>query len=260
MTEPLSADVLRMSDPDRTALFFDFDGTLVEFAERPELVRLAPNIKSDLKRLAGAVDGALAIVTGRDLADIDRFLHPLRLALAGVHGLMQRGLDGAMHRLPVDGQAIALLEDRLSGLIDASPELLLERKPGSLALHYRARPDLEKTCIATMDAAVRDLDGLTLLHGKMVVEAKAGDWNKGLAITRFMAERPFAGRVPFFAGDDVTDEDAFREVNALDGVSVKVGPGETAARYRVDTIAELHERLRELAGFLEQPAGENGSP
>lgn len=251
MTEALTESVIRAIHPSNSAFFFDFDGTLVEFADQPDLVKLAPEIRRDIDRIAGAADGALAIITGRDLGDIDRFLAPMVLPIAAVHGLMRRSADGFVHHSPVDGDAIEVLEDRLQAFVESTPGVLLERKQGSVALHYRRRPSLEAACVAAMDEAAYDLSGVHLLRGKMVIEAKAGAGNKGLAVAEFMAERPFVCRTPIFAGDDTTDEDAFREVNARHGVSIKVGTGSTCAQYRIEDIAALHEWLHELVDALE---------
>jgi len=234
-------------DPHAIALFLDFDGTLVGFADHPEQVFLLAETRAALTLLSGALGGALAVVTGRDIGVVDGFLAPLRLPVAGVHGLKRRSADGALHEAVVDGQVLGALHDRLARLVEISPGLLLERKSASVALHYRARPELEGRCIAAMDEAVAGLAGLHLMRGKMVIEAKADGSDKGGAVEEFLAEQPFAGRRPFFAGDDVTDEDAFAAVNARGGVSIKVGPGPTAARYRAADIADFLAWLQGLA-------------
>lgn len=251
MTEPLTASVLQAIHPAETALFFDFDGTLVELADQPHLVKLAPEILHDIARIVAAVDGALAIITGRDLSDVDRYLAPLTLPIAGVHGLTRRSADGSLHQSPINGDAIDALQDRLGNFVESLSGVLLERKQGSVALHYRVRPDLEAACVKAMDEATHDVSDLHILRGKMVIEAKTGPRNKGFAVADFMAEKPFAGRSPIFAGDDVTDEDAFEEVNARQGISIKVGAGKTTAHYRVETIAALHGWLHDLVGALE---------
>jgi trehalose 6-phosphate phosphatase len=251
MTIPLTAKNLQFSQRAKPAFFFDFDGTLVEFADHPDLVEMSQDIRDGINRIVDAVDGALAIVTGRDICDIDRFFAPSKLSVAGVHGMMRRRGDGVIDRSPINVDAIDTLENRLQQFVVGFPDLLLERKSGSIALHYRARPDLEVACVKEMDKATADIKGLHVLHGKMVVEAKAGDWNKGNAIADFMAEEPFLRRVPVFAGDDLTDEDGFREVNARDGMSIKVGPGKTQAHYRIAGVSALQTWLHDFADMLE---------
>lgn len=250
MTEPLTVNLLQKIHPARAAIFLDFDGTLVEFAEHPELVRLAPEVRRDIGLIAELVHGALAIITGRDIGKIDEFLSPLVLPVAGVHGLTRRSADGAVHRFPIDQTAIEILMDRLQTFAGGTPQLLLERKQGSVALHYRKSPELEASCVKAVDGAVSDLAGIHVLRGKMVIEAKVDFGDKGSAVGDFMAEKPFAGRIPVFAGDDVTDEDAFRTVNESHGISIKVGRGTTSAHYRVESINAFHKWLHDLVTTL----------
>jgi trehalose 6-phosphate phosphatase len=252
MTEPLSALGARSIDPQRTAIFLDFDGTLVEIAEHPDLVQLSPVTQDAVGRIYAALGGALAVVTGREIGDVDRFLEPLHLPIAGVHGLNRRSRDGLVHGPVIDARIVSVLADRLQPFVSGSKGLFLERKPGSIALHYRARPDLEADCVAAMDDAVHGVEGVHLIRGKMVIEARADAGDKGGAVEGFLSEVPFAGRTPFFAGDDVTDEDAFAVVNSRQGISVKVGPGETRARYRADSIPEFLDWLRGVADELER--------
>lgn len=224
---------------DGLAVFLDFDGTLVEIAERPEAVRVTPEARSILARLSRRLGGALAIITGREIEAIDAFLPGLALPVAGVHGLVRRGADGEIHvsdhaRLPVERIA-----SRLEPLMERAPELLLEPKAGSLALHYRARPDLQEACLSAMRRAVEDIEAAVLLEGKSVIEAKPAGRDKGSAVEDFLQEPPFAGRRPLYAGDDVTDEDAFGVVAARSGLTIKVGEGETRAAYRCDSPADL---------------------
>ena len=116
---------------------------------------------------------------------------------------------------------------------------MLEKKRGALALHYRLRPDLEALCVSLVEDAAAALPKTVLTRGKMVIETRFHAATKGTAIKDFLEEPPFRGRLPFYAGDDATDEDAFAAVNTLDGISVKVGPGGTAARFRVSSVSEF---------------------
>jgi trehalose 6-phosphate phosphatase len=240
-----------LSDSERIALFLDFDGTLVAIADRPDEVQLDLSTRKALMHLDTLLGGAIAIITGREIAAVDRFLDPLRLSIAGVHGLTRRDALGQMHRPAVDGGFTSAIENALYPLLQKHPALFLEYKYGAVALHYRSHPELEQACIALMETAVDALPGVELKRGKMVVEAKAVGGNKGAAIADYLNEKPFAGRRAVFAGDDVTDEDAFVLVNARDGVSIKVGPGETNATYRAAGTGEFLEWLRQLPGKLE---------
>ena len=128
-------------DPTRIALFLDFDGTLVALADRPQDVRVLPDTLRVLTALIELLGGALAIVTGRDIETIDTFLAPLKLPVAGVHGATRRDSSGTVHSGHDDGRLAAAVERLAAPLIALHPGLLLERKHGSIALHYRADPD-----------------------------------------------------------------------------------------------------------------------
>jgi trehalose 6-phosphate phosphatase len=226
------------------AVFLDFDGTLVEIAERPEGVRVPPELRGLLARLSGTLGGALAIVTGREIEAIDGFLPGLSLPVAGIHGLERRSADGHLHQPPKGALPIERIASRLEPLLEHGEGLLLEPKGASLALHYRARPELEELCLEAMRRATGDLAQVTLLQGKCVIEVKPKGYDKGRAVESFLAEAPFKGRRPLYAGDDVTDEDAFGVVETHGGLTIKVGEGETKARYRVPSPGALLDWLR----------------
>ncbi|MDN2567556.1 trehalose-phosphatase [Aquibium sp. A9E412] len=242
--------------PGRVALFLDFDGTLAEITERPDAVRVDAETRAMLARLERATGGALAIVTGRAIGDIDGFLAPLRLAVAGVHGLERRTADGARLGAAIDEAAAARVRASLEAAAAEMPGTLVEAKPGSLALHYRQAPERAEAAIAAAHAAVEGLEGVHVLNGKMVVEVKLGSATKADAVAQFMDEPPFAGRLPVVCGDDVTDEDAFREAAARGGVTVKIGPGETVAGLRAAGPAELRRWLVALADSFEPEKAE----
>ena len=239
-----------------TALFLDFDGTLVDLADHPEGVAVAPGLLALLGGLERALGGALAIVTGRQIEVVDRFLAPLVLPVAGVHGLERRDAAGRLHHPDGDPQFVELLAERLAPLLARAPELVLERKRVSLAIHYRARPDLAADCRAALEAGLEGLGDIALTEGKMVLEARPAGASKGTAVEAFLAEPPFAGRRPVVAGDDVTDEDAFAAVNAAGGVTIKIGPGPTAARHRLADPAAFLGWLGAEAAAMER--SENG--
>jgi len=236
-------------------LFLDVDGTLLEIAPRPELVHVAPTLPALLDQLAARRAGALALVSGRKLADIDNLFRPWRGAAAGVHGAERRRADGSLvlqTDSPADIAAAAALDRLRRVLAEAArrmPGVVLEDKGRSLALHYRAAPergpeilDLARTCVRRGD------DCLRLIAGKMVAELQPRFYGKDRAIAAFMAEPPFRGRVPVFVGDDTTDEDGFAEVNRMGGVSIRIGgPAPTAAVYALPSVSAA---LEWLAGSL----------
>jgi len=209
---------------DDFAVFLDFDGTLVPIVDRPDLTEVPDALRTTLQAAHAALNGALAIITGRTIADLDALLAPLCLPAAGVHGLEYRDNPGVTldtAATPLPNWARAAITD----LVSMDPGLLIEDKRHSLALHYRQAPGQQNT----VRAAIRDIidklgPDFVFQDGKMVLEIRPAGETKGTAVTRFMAEPPYAGRRPVFIGDDITDEDAFAVVNALGGDSIKVGP------------------------------------
>jgi len=227
------------------ALFLDFDGTVVDIAPQPHAVHVPQPLIETLRWLGEELDGAVAMISGRPIAQIDELLAPLRLAVAGVHGAERRGADGGMTLLST--HPLEQVEQVARQLAAEHPGLLVENKRGSLALHYRQAPALEELCLQAMQDAVADSPGLSLLRGKMVVEAKPGGASKGRAIEAFLAEPPFAGRTPVFIGDDITDEVGFATVQRLGGLGIKVGPGTTVAWQR---LADPEALRRELVATM----------
>lgn len=232
---------LHLCNPSQAALFLDFDGTLADLAPRPEAVQVDPGLVPLLREAHTRLGGAVAIISGRTVAEIDHFLNPLQLAVAGIHGAQGRRVDGRLWQVEPPGLEAA--SAAAAALVEARPGLLLERKGPALALHYRQAPALESLCIATMAQAVRDLPGIELMRGKCVVEVKPAAVSKGRAIHDFMCESPFVGRTPVFIGDDITDEAGFETVLRLGGHAIKVGTGPSLAPHRLDSPAAVHAWL-----------------
>jgi len=250
--------LLHLIEPD-TALFLDFDGTLADLAPRPDLVQVEPELVGTLRALHTCLDGALAIISGRPVAELDFFLQPLTLPAAGVHGAELRYHGEALFMPPEPG--IAPLLPRLEALVARHPGLQLERKSVAVAIHYRQAPELEALVRATVADVLRGAVGLEGLPGKMVVEIKPAGVNKGGAIATFMRMAPFAGRRPLFAGDDVTDEAGFAVARELGGVGVLVGERATAATVSVAGPAALRCWLHRSAhALLERRAQRGDAP
>lgn len=217
------------------ALFLDLDGTLAPIAARPQDVRPDPHRNNLLRRLGRALDGRLAVVTGRSLADADRILDGLVTAVAAVHGLVRRDAQGRLHeraphpRLEAAAEAFRDFAKRDSGLI-------VEEKGPSVALHFRLAPKHAEAA----RACARELageTGLRIQDGDMVQELRTPGPTKADSVTAFMAEEPFRGALPIFLGDDATDEDGFASAQALGGLGVLVGaPRKTRARNRLDNV------------------------
>ncbi len=239
------------------ALFLDVDGTLVVIAATPEQVRPEPTLQPLLQRLAGAIDGALALVSGRSLASIDRLFAPLRLPAAGLHGWERRRGDGGLVARDPPGAVLARLRPRLAAYATARPGLLLEDKGTGFALHYRLAPERGPAVRRFVRRLALAEPELRLLAGRKVAELQPRGADKGEAILAFLGESPFAGRRPVFVGDDTTDEDGFVAVNAIGGLSLRVddaetsGRGPSAAQCRVAGVAALHQWLGAVAQRLE---------
>ena len=237
------------------ALFLDFDGTLTEIAATPDRVRVDPALHGTLRELLESLDGALAVISGRRVADLDRYLAPLRLPTAGLHGLEWRGADGRVLKKRYDGRAPGGFRDRLVRLADTDPRLLIEDKGATLALHYRGAPEREAELQALMTELVADLKGYRVLCGKMVLELLPAKTGKGQAIEAYMQQYPYRGRRSVFAGDDVTDEDGFAAVARMGGISIKVGDGSSAATHRVPTVSAFVAWLQNLSHRLRSAGG-----
>ena len=231
-----------------SALFLDFDGTLVPLAETPDAIAPDPALIPMLARLQGLLGGALAIVTGRQVEALDHFLAPLHLPAACEHGLQRRDACGRLH--PQASAMPGTVLQLCNALAAAHPRLLVEHKRSSVALHYRRAPELAALCLDTLSRALRHLPRLELLHGKCVLEVRPAGVDKGRAIAAFLREEPFAGRTPVFAGDDVTDESGFAVVQAHGGMAIKVGEGASGARHRLDSPQAVHAWLQSACMHL----------
>lgn len=213
------------------ALFLDVDGTLLDIAATPEAVRVPDTLRADLRKVARRLDGALALVSGRSIAALDRLFPALSCAAAGQHGAELRLPSGEREQL----KAIEPLPERVLNGIEAVarrwPAILIERKGLSIALHYRAVPELGPDLAAALEALIApDLASVALKRGKFVLEIAPRHTDKGKAVDRLMSLRPFIGRKPVFIGDDLTDEDGFAAVIRLGGIALQVGP-ESDGRY-----------------------------
>ena len=235
------------------AYFLDVDGTLIEFADKPGDVHVDDALLGLLARLHHACGGALALVSGRTLADLEQRLGSVRIPVAGQHGLERRDAAGRRHVHATPPAAKRELRERLDALVARHPGLLLEDKGLTLALHYRQTPSLAAWLHRLLADWVAGNEALQLQKGKWVLEIKPAGFDKGSAIAEFLAEAPFCGRTPVFIGDDVTDESGFARVNLLGGYSIKVGLGRTAARYRLPDVNAVRGWL---VGAL-QAQGEN---
>lgn len=226
------------------AFFLDVDGTLIDIADLPDAIRVDTALLELIAHLHRASGGAVALVTGRSLSDLEHHLGPLRLPMAGQQGLERRDAAG---RLWIHAAAPATkfeIKEALAPVLVRHPGLLLEDKGLTLALHYRQAPQLAAYAHRLMGRLARSAGpALELQAGKRVVEIKPAGFDKGTAVSEYLSEPPFMGRRPVFIGDDLNDEHGFAEVNKLDGISIKVGKGSSCARFRLPDVAAVRRWL-----------------
>ncbi len=226
------------------AYFFDIDGTLVDLADAPADASLDAELRQLIMELHGTAGGAVALISGRAIADIDGLMPDLRLPAAGQHGIERRDAGGRISRHAFPAQQLDWVRHELATAVAPHHGLMLEDKGLSLALHYRRAPRLGSFA----HRLVRSMADRIGTHycvqtGKRIVEMKPAGRDKGMAIEEFMREDPFRGRTPLFVGDDSTDEYGFATVNRLHGHSVKVGPGRTVARWRLKDVRAVRAWL-----------------
>lgn len=210
-------------DIDDWAFFLDVDGTLLDIASSPDAVVVPEGLPETLLRLSEALGGALALVTGREIETIDRFLHPLKLPVAGVHGAELRLPDGT-HKGTAISPALPRIIAEFETFVAENEGILLEKKGRAVALHYRLNPALGEDVESFVREVVEsDGQGLEIQPGKMVVEVRPAKIDKGRAIAVFLEQEPYIGRSPLVIGDDWTDEPGFRTANARGGRSIRVG-------------------------------------
>jgi trehalose 6-phosphate phosphatase len=230
---------------ERWALFLDVDGTLLEFADDPRSVTASPLLIALLHELHAALDGALALVSGRTLAELDRVFESPAWTLVGLHGLDLRHADGIRRQFPVAAADQQGMRAAVHELAREFPGVHREAKGVAAALHCRQVPEQFPRLLAAAQDVARGLPGYELQPGNLVVEFKPSGTDKGRAVAELLHRAPFTGRRPVYLGDDLTDERAFALVNAVDGLSIRVGWREpSAARCTLPGPQAVQEWLR----------------
>ncbi|HEX6734311.1 MAG TPA: trehalose-phosphatase [Azonexus sp.] len=231
------------------AYFLDFDGTLLNLAPTPDAIVVdaaLPILLDDLRR---ACDGAVAVISGRALADLERHLAVPALITAGQHGLERRDASGRLHRHAPPPQAKEAIRRGLSPFLAGHAGVFLEDKGATLALHYRQAPELGAEAQRLLQRLVAEADhGLAVQSGKYVVEIRLAGIDKGTALAEYLAEPPFRGRRPVFVGDDRSDEHGFVAVNERGGISIGVGASPLNARYRLPAVGAVRAWLAGATG------------
>lgn len=230
--------------PDRGwALLLDFDGTVVDIADRPDSIVVLPSLIASLTRLRATL-GALAMVSGRSLAALDHFLAPLKLDAVGLHGGEIRVAGVSQGPDCTVEQAVARAACQVRRLLAGAEGVLIEHKGGSVAVHWRQAPAHGPDARTAAERVAAALGaGFRVQLGAAVAEILPAAASKGHAITRLAGEPGFQGLRLLFIGDDVTDEHGFVAVNQIGGIGVKVGGGATVARYRLRDAAAVRGRL-----------------
>jgi trehalose 6-phosphate phosphatase len=235
------------------ALFLDVDGTLADFREDPADVWLSESLLSLLSSLRDALHGALVLVSGRTVEDLDRMIGDRPLCCVGLHGLSHNAHCPLPSHASSAAAGIDALRDACRDFVQQYPGVLLEDKGLGFALHFRRNPQLATTVQEFARQSQQRFArhaGIELLEGKMVMEFRPAGASKGAAVRQLLAQLPFRARVPVFIGDDVTDEDGFVAVNSAGGVSIKCGAGESCATYHLHDVAAVHSWLAQYLDFL----------
>ncbi len=237
-------------------LFLDVDGSLIDIAPRPEAVVVPPTLVADLERASHVLGGALALVSGRAIVQLDALFRPLRLRASGVHGAEMRLSPGT----PVSQRPGAVVPQPvrrdLVAVLHGFPGTFVEDKRFSLAVHYRAVPEIREALLAALETLVARHAGahMTLLPGHAVFELKRAGFDKGEAVRRFLVHPPFRGRVPIFVGDDITDRPGFAAAIAAGGAAYGVGRAIEGTTGTFDGPAAVRDWIGRLAGREIAPA------
>ena len=234
------------------ALFLDVDGCLLEFADDPAAVVVSPTLHALLQALHDRLGGALALVSGRGVKDLDRLFGSPSWALAGLHGYELRYDDGRHREIAVDAADETRMRAAVQALAARLEGVQLEDKHQAMALHCRRAPQHLPALREAAEALAAGLPGYELQPGNLVVEFKPAGMDKGRVVDELMQQPPFAGRTPSYLGDDLTDEHAFAAVNRAGGMSVRVGEREPShARFTLPSPAAVQawlERVRDAPG------------
>jgi trehalose 6-phosphate phosphatase len=227
-------------------LFLDVDGTLLELADHPQSVAVGPHLVPLIERLRTAAHGAVALVSGRTIADLDQLFGTFDLPVAGLHGCERRDARGRMHVAPVAREQLADVRAGLERLVRRHEGLMLEDKGAGLALHFLKAPQLEHELRAEVALLAAPLvPRFAVLGGHAVLEVKPAAHTKDSAVTAYMQEEPFRGRLPIFIGDDQTDYDGFAAVRRENGMAIAVGPRVTS-EFWLPGPAAVHHWLEQL--------------
>lgn len=227
----------------KVALFLDFDGTLVDLAERPDGIVIPDGLEGTLAALESATLGGLVLISGRGAADLAGWLPGYTGPIVGGHGAEERVAGEISQTVPIRPGQIDRLDAAARDFAASAEGLIVERKATGIVVHYRQAPDRAGEVAAFVDRLVAENPPMTRHDSKMAVELRPAGIGKDISVARLMETR-LAGRMSVMFGDDTTDEPALAWVDRAGGLAVKVGEGESAAPHRLGTPAEVRQTLR----------------
>jgi len=237
----------------RWGLLLDVDGTLLDFSHDPQLVVATSKLTGLLHGLHAALGGAMALVSGRALDDIDRIFGRTHWAAAGLHGMELRYANGSFRRGHISAASRARMREKAGELATRFAGVELEDKRHAVALHCRADPDQLAALRVAAEALLPQLTDYELQPGRQVLEFRPAGMDKGEAVRRLLGQPPFLGCTPVYLGDDLTDEHAFEQINRAHGISVRVGSREpTLAHFTLPGPASAQTWLQRVLEAMSQ--------
>lgn len=236
-------------DSNQVVLFLDIDGTISEFHPDPDKSIIQPEIINILENLQQYIQ--LILVTGRSILQAQRLIHPLQWNIAGSHGLELIYQADLKTLISLNKPQLQALKQYIQEQAVQIPDLRIEVKDYSVALHFREHPQLEDRVHAFALECLNQFSDFELKAGKYVFELVPKGANKGSAIQQIIQQYHLTDHYPMFIGDDLTDEAGFKVINALHGCSIKVGLGQTLARYRLENVSQVQAFLKEFLNLIE---------
>ena len=233
-------------DIQKVALFLDVDGTLYEIVSSPSLIKPCFKLQKKLQTTRNRLGGALALISGRSLDDLDRIFENDKISVAGNHGAQLRDTL-RLREYQANTENIKRIAHKIRELLNGQKNIEIENKGSNLSVHFRNSTIDRKEINKIIMELVKYEPKLTFLKGKEVLEVKPLSYNKGTAISYFMRTKPFIKRRPIFIGDDVSDEDGFETVNKIGGWSVRVGNYKRSkANFFLPNVTSVHEMMKQL--------------
>lgn len=236
-------------DSNQVVLFLDIDGTISEFHPDPDKSIIHPEIINILKNLQQYIQ--LILVTGRSILQAQKLIHPLQWNIAGSHGLELIYQADLKTLISLNKPQLQALKQYIQEQAVQIPDLRIEVKDYSVALHFREHPQLEDRIHAFALECLNQFSDFELKAGKYVFELVPKGANKGSAIQQIIQQYHLTDHYHMFIGDDLTDEAGFKVINALHGCSIKVGLGQTLARYRLENVSQVQAFLKEFLNVIE---------